>query len=104
MKKDPPHQSYFQSYGLLRVFSGSSKRRWTKRLSQKNIKLILILPNYYVKGFGYDGPKETSEQKVESFIKMLTQHLNLVVTFLFVDSSGLGRFPEYKSRVHHNRV
>ena len=51
-----------------------------------------------VKGISYQGPKETSEQKVASFIKML-DGLKAGETYLFVDHPGMDT-PELRA-IHH---
>ena len=69
----------------------------TRRLA-KEYKIDIDLPDYNVKGSGYDGPKETSEQKIAGFIKMLNK-LEPGNTYLFVDHPGLDG-PELRA-VHH---
>jgi predicted glycoside hydrolase/deacetylase ChbG (UPF0249 family) len=51
-----------------------------------------------VKSVGYDGPKETSQQKISSFIKML-ENLKPGETYLFVDHPGLNT-PELQAITH----
>jgi predicted glycoside hydrolase/deacetylase ChbG (UPF0249 family) len=51
-----------------------------------------------VKGFGYDGPHKTGEEKVKSFISALNK-LEMGNTYLFVDHPGLDS-PELRS-IHH---
>ena len=72
-------------------------RELTKKLA-KEYKIDIDLADYQVRGAGYDGPKETSEQKIESFIKMLNK-LEPGNTYLFVDHPGLDG-PELRA-VHH---
>lgn len=51
-----------------------------------------------VKGVSYHGPRETSEQKIESFIKMLDS-LEADKTYMFVEHPGLDT-PEMRA-IHH---
>jgi predicted glycoside hydrolase/deacetylase ChbG (UPF0249 family) len=51
-----------------------------------------------VKGVSYDGPKETSAEKIASFIKML-EGLQPGETYLFVDHPGIDT-PELRA-IHH---
>lgn len=60
---------------------------------------IHIDPSEYgVKSVRYDGPKETSEEKIESFIRMLSK-LEAGQTYLFVDHPGIDS-PELRA-IHH---
>ncbi len=51
-----------------------------------------------VAGVGYLGPRGTSEEKIQSFMKML-EHLEAGKTYLFVDHPGLDT-PELRA-IHH---
>jgi hypothetical protein len=68
-----------------------------KRLA-KEYSLDIDPSEYGVKGVGYDGAKNTSEEKIASFIKML-EGLQPGNTYLFVDHPGLDT-PELKA-IHH---
>lgn len=61
-------------------------------------KIDIDLADYKVKGVSYDGPKETSQEKIDSFIKML-DGLKPGETYLFVDHPGLDT-PELKAISH----
>ncbi len=64
----------------------------------KEYKIDIDPGEYGVKRVSYVGPKETSEQKVQSFIKMLDD-LKAGETYLFVDHPGLDT-PELRA-IHH---
>jgi hypothetical protein len=64
----------------------------------KEYKIDIDLSELGVKYVSYAGPKETSEQKIESFIKMLDD-LKPGQTYLFVDHPGLDT-PELRA-IHH---
>lgn len=68
-----------------------------KRLA-KEYKIDIDLSEAGVKHVSYSGPKETSEQKIESFIKMLDE-LKPGETYLFVDHPGIDT-PELRA-IHH---
>ena len=68
-----------------------------KRLA-KEYKIDIEPSEFGVKGVSYKGPKETSEQKVWSFIKML-EDLKAGETYLFVDHPGIDT-PELRA-IHH---
>lgn len=68
-----------------------------KRLA-KEYKIDIEPAELGVKGVGYKGPKETSEQKVWSFIKMLDE-LKPGETYLFVDHPGIDT-PELRAIYH----
>jgi hypothetical protein len=64
----------------------------------KEYKIDIDLSELDVKHVTYAGPKETSEQKIESFIKMLDE-LKPGQTYLFVDHPGIDT-PELRA-IHH---
>lgn len=64
----------------------------------KEYKIDIDLSELGVKYVSYAGPKETSEQKIESFIKMLDE-LKPEQTYLFVDHPGIDT-PELRA-IHH---
>jgi hypothetical protein len=68
-----------------------------KRLAQE-YKIDIDLKDYNVKGTSYSGPKETAEEKIQSFIKML-ESLKPGETYVFVDHPGLDT-PELRA-IHH---
>jgi predicted glycoside hydrolase/deacetylase ChbG (UPF0249 family) len=68
-----------------------------KRLA-KEYKIDIEPSELGVKGISYKGPKETSEQKVWSFIKMLDE-LKAGETYLFVDHPGIDT-PELRAIYH----
>jgi len=94
--KKIPRVSHLSSHMGCAGMNGAV-RELTKRLA-KEYKIDIDLADYQVRGIGYDGPKETSEQKIESFIKMLNK-LEPGNTYLFVDHPGLDG-PELRA-VHH---
>lgn len=69
----------------------------TMRLAQE-YKLTFDLGAFNVKGVGYDGPHKTTEEKKQSFIKMLNK-LQPGNTYLFVEHPGLNT-PELQA-IHH---
>ncbi len=69
----------------------------TERLA-KEYNLAIDLSPYGVQGARYDGPKKTSEEKIASFIRMLSK-LEKGKTYLFVDHPGLDS-PELRA-IHH---
>jgi len=68
-----------------------------KKLSVE-YKLDIHLGEHGVKGIGYKGPRGTSEEKTDSFIKML-ESLEAGKTYLFVDHPALDT-PEMRA-IHH---
>lgn len=64
----------------------------------KAYKIDIDPADYGVKYVGYAGPKETSEEKIESFIKMLDS-LRPGETYLFVDHPGIDT-PELRAIYH----
>ena len=64
----------------------------------KEYKIDIEPSELGVKGISYKGPKETSEQKVWSFIKMLDE-LKAGETYLFVDHPGIDT-PELRAIYH----
>jgi len=68
-----------------------------KRLA-KEYKIDIDTKALGVKGVSYVGPKETSEEKIQSFIKML-EGLTPGETYLFVDHPGLDS-PELRAIYH----
>jgi chitin disaccharide deacetylase len=64
----------------------------------KEFNIDIEPTEFNVKNVSYSGPKETSEQKVQSFIKML-EGLKAGETYLFVDHPGLDS-PELRA-IHH---
>jgi predicted glycoside hydrolase/deacetylase ChbG (UPF0249 family) len=68
-----------------------------KRLAQE-YKIDIEPSELGVKGVSYKGPKQTSEQKIWSFIKMLDE-LKAGETYLFVDHPGVDT-PELRA-IHH---
>jgi predicted glycoside hydrolase/deacetylase ChbG (UPF0249 family) len=68
-----------------------------KKLAQE-YKIDIDPSEFGVKYVSYVGPKETSEQKVQSFIKML-DGLKAGETYLFVDHPGIDT-PELRA-IHH---
>lgn len=69
----------------------------TERLARE-YKIDIDPGNYGVEPSRYDGPKKTSEEKIESFIRMLGK-LEKGKTYLFVDHPGLDS-PELRA-IHH---
>src|SRR5690606_6064702 len=69
----------------------------TKKLA-KEYGIDIDPEDYNVKRAGYSGPKKTSEEKVQSFIKML-ESLKKGETYLFVDHPGFDT-PELRA-IHH---
>jgi predicted glycoside hydrolase/deacetylase ChbG (UPF0249 family) len=69
----------------------------TVRLA-KEYKIHIDPSEYGVQSVRYDGPKKTSEEKIESFIRMLSK-LEKGKTYLFVDHPGLDS-PELRSIYH----
>ncbi len=69
----------------------------TKRIAQE-YKIDIDLEELGVKYVGYGGVKDTSEEKVKSFISML-ESLKPGETYLFVDHPGLNT-PELQA-IHH---
>jgi predicted glycoside hydrolase/deacetylase ChbG (UPF0249 family) len=69
----------------------------TERLA-KEYKIDIDPGKLGVEGARYDGPKKTSEEKINSFIKMLSK-LEKGKTYLFVDHPGLDS-PELRA-IHH---
>jgi len=94
--KKIPRVSHLSSHMGCAGLNGAV-RELTKKLA-KEYKIDIDLADYQVRGVGYDGAKETSEQKIESFIKMLNK-LEPGNTYLFVDHPGLDG-PELRA-VHH---
>lgn len=74
-----------------------SVRALAKKLA-KEYGIDIDLAQFGVKGAGYEGPKQTSEEKINSFIKMLDK-LEPGNTYLFVDHPGLNT-PELQA-IHH---
>jgi predicted glycoside hydrolase/deacetylase ChbG (UPF0249 family) len=72
-------------------------RALTKRLA-KEYKIDIDPGDLDVKGAGYRGPRGTSEEKIESFTKML-ESLEPGKTYLFVDHPGLDT-PEVQAIRH----
>jgi predicted glycoside hydrolase/deacetylase ChbG (UPF0249 family) len=73
----------------------------TKALAKKlakEYKIDIDPADFSVKYVTYSGPRETPEQKVQSFIKMLSE-LKPGETYLFVDHPGLDT-PELRA-IHH---
>jgi predicted glycoside hydrolase/deacetylase ChbG (UPF0249 family) len=68
-----------------------------KRLAQE-YKIDIDPKEYNVNGISYLGPKGTSEEKIQSFIKML-ESLKPGQTYMFVDHPGLDS-PELRA-IHH---
>lgn len=68
-----------------------------KKLAQE-YKIDIDPKDYNVQGISYDGPKVTSEEKIQSFIKML-ESLKPGQTYIFVDHPGLDS-PELRA-IHH---
>jgi predicted glycoside hydrolase/deacetylase ChbG (UPF0249 family) len=68
-----------------------------KKLS-KEYQIDIDPADHGVKYIGYGGPKETSEEKVKSFIKML-EGLKPGETYLFVDHPGINT-PELRAIYH----
>ena len=64
-----------------------STKALVKKLA-KEYKIDIDLMERGVKSISYDGPKATSEEKIESFIRMLDK-LEPGQTYLFVDHPGL---------------
>lgn len=64
----------------------------------KEYKIDIDPSDYKVKSVSYDGLKETSQQKIESFIKMLDS-LKPGETYLFVDHPGINT-PELQGISH----
>ena len=69
----------------------------TERLA-KEYKIDIDPGKYGVEGARYDGPKKTSHEKIESFVRMLSK-LEKGKTYLFVDHPGLDS-PELRA-IHH---
>jgi chitin disaccharide deacetylase len=69
----------------------------TERLAHE-YKIDIDPGKFAVESARYDGPKKTGEQKIESFIRMLSK-LEKGKTYLFVDHPGLDS-PELRA-IHH---
>ena len=69
----------------------------TRRLA-KEYKIPVDPELNGVTGISYDGPKKTSQEKIESFLKMLTK-LEPGKTYLFVDHPGFDN--EELRAIHH---
>jgi predicted glycoside hydrolase/deacetylase ChbG (UPF0249 family) len=69
----------------------------TKRLA-KEYKIPVDPDLEYVGAIGYDGPHKTSEEKIQSFIKMLNK-LEPGKTYIFVDHPGINN-DELKAVYH----
>jgi hypothetical protein len=74
-----------------------SVKQLTKKLA-KEYNIDIQLTELNVKYTGYDGPKKTSKEKIQSFINMLNK-LEPGNTYLFVDHPGLDS-PELRA-IHH---
>jgi chitin disaccharide deacetylase len=72
-------------------------RALTERLARE-YKIDINPSKYGVQGARYDGAKATSEEKIQSFIRMLSK-LEKGKTYLFVDHPGLDS-PELRA-IHH---
>lgn len=69
----------------------------TKKLA-KEYNIDIDPADFSVQSVRYDGPKQTSEDKIESFIRMLSK-LEKGKTYLFVDHPGLDT-PELRAIYH----
>lgn len=72
-------------------------RAMTKKLA-KEYQIDIDPKDYQVQSTGYEGPHETSAEKIQSFIKMLDK-LQPDSTYLFVDHPGLNN--EELKAIHH---
>ncbi len=80
------------SYGISPEVSALAKRL------AKEYKIDIDTKDFGVKRVSYVGPKETAEEKIQSFIKML-EGLAPGETYLFVDHPGLDS-PELRAIYH----
>jgi chitin disaccharide deacetylase len=69
----------------------------TKKLA-KEYKIDIDLDEYGVQYVGYDGPSKTSEEKIQSFLKMLAK-LEAGKTYWFIDHPGINN-EELKAVFH----
>lgn len=85
-KKSIPWVSHFTSHmGCTRI--SEEVKKMTKRLAQE-YNIDIDLEELGVKSVYYDGPSQTSNEKVESFMKMLNK-LEAGNTYMFLDHPGL---------------
>ena len=95
-KKKVPRISHISAhmgcYGMTAEVSALAKR-----LAQE-YKIDIDPKEYNVKGISYSGPKDTPEEKIQSFIKML-ESLKPGETYIFVDHPGLDS-PELRAIYH----
>jgi len=84
--------------GHMGCYSMNDQAKAIAKKLAKEYKIDIDLSELGVKYVSYAGPKETSEQKIESFIKMLDD-LKPGQTYLFVDHPGLDT-PELRA-IHH---
>jgi predicted glycoside hydrolase/deacetylase ChbG (UPF0249 family) len=85
-KKSIPWVSHFTSHmGCTRI--SEEVKKMTKRLVQE-YNIDIDLEELGAKSVYYDGPNQTSSEKVESFIKMLNK-LETGNTYMFLDHPGL---------------
>lgn len=85
-KKNIPWISHFTSHmGCTRI--SDDVKKMTKKLAQE-YNIDIDLEERGVKSVYYEGPSQTSNEKVESFIKMLNK-LEAGNTYMFLDHPGL---------------
>jgi len=95
-KKKIPRISHISAhmgcYGMTAEVSALAKK-----LAQE-YKIDIDPKEYNVKGISYSGPKDTPEEKIQSFIRML-ESLKPGETYIFVDHPGLDS-PELRAIYH----
>ena len=84
--------------GHMGCYNMNEESRAIAKKLAKEYKIDIDLSELGVKHATYAGPKETSEQKIESFIKMLDE-LKPGQTYLFVDHPGIDT-PELRAIYH----
>lgn len=94
--KNLPHISHVSAH-MGCYYINEEVEALTKKLA-KEYEIDIDPADYSVKRAGYVGPMETSEEKVQSIVKML-ESLKKGATYLFVDHPGLDT-PELRA-IHH---
>lgn len=94
--KKIPRISHISSH--MGCYHMSPEAKAIARKLAEEFKIDIDPADFNVKNVSYAGPKESSEQKVQSFIKML-EGLKAGETYLFVDHPGLDG-PELRA-IHH---
>lgn len=95
-KKTIPRLSHISGHMGCTGINDQVKALAKKLAREYNLDIEPI--EFGVKNIGYDGPKKTTKEKKESFIKMLNK-LEPGNTYLFVDHPGLNT-PELQA-IHH---